>query len=103
MEEEELAGVTGVLDKSHKLNENWCIKLGSCIWNLYITWRSLWHDKKQHIVLHKIKLQKLQANVVIYIKRVEDSATRLKDRVVVQDSKNYIHYAKFKAVDLFGD
>ena len=56
VEEDELAGA---LDKSCELNENWCIKLDSCIWDLSIAWRSWWRDKYQHIVAYKMKLRKL--------------------------------------------
>ena len=54
------------------------------------------------IILYKIKLQKLHANVVIYTKRAKDSETRLKDHVIVLESEHNICHAKFKAADIFG-
>ena len=47
VEEEELAGA---LDNSCELNENWCIKVDSCIWDLLIARRLWWHDKSQKII-----------------------------------------------------
>ena len=91
------------LDKSRELNENWCIELDSCIWDLSIARKFWWHDKKQHIVLYKMKLRKLQANVVIYTKSAENSATRLKNWFIVRESEHFICYAKFEVVDLFDD
>ena len=95
--------LANILDMSCELNKEWCIKLNSCIWDLSNAWGSQWRDKMQRIVLYKMKLQKLQENVVIYTKWAEDSAARLKDRVVVQESKHYICHAKFIAVNLYGD
>ena len=75
----------------------------SCIWDISIAQRAWWRDKKQRIVSYKTKFRKLQANIVIFTKRTKDSATRLKDQIVVWESEHCICHTKFKSADLSGD
>ena len=62
-----------------------------CIWD------------NQRIAAYKRKLQLLQADAVIYVKRAVESATRLKNWVVVRGPEHFICHTKFKAMDLLGD
>ena len=91
------------LDKSLKLEENWCIKVDSCIWDFSIARRLRWRDKNHRIAAYTVKLQSLRADAMIYAKRAVDSATRLKDWTVVQVSKHFINCTEFKAADHLGD
>ena len=81
--QEEEKMFVNTLEKSLQLNENRCIKIDLCIWDLSIAQRFRWRNRNQCILLYKRKFQKLQATVMIYTKRADDSETRLKDCVVV--------------------
>ena len=74
--------------------------MDSGIWDLAMVQRLRWRDKKQRITAYTEKVQLLRYDAVIYAKMTTvDSATRLKDWVVVQDSEHLVCRAKFDAAD----
>ena len=96
---EEEENIACAHDKPLKKEETWGIRLDSGILDLAITQRLQWCDKIQYIAAYTEKVQLLQEDAAIYEKRTVDSATRLKDWVVVQDPEHLICHTKFDTAD----
>ena len=55
------------------------------------------------ITAYTEKVQALQDSVAVYAVRTNNSATKLRDWVFVQDAEHLMQHAKFEAADWLGD